>query len=89
MALGARPVDVLRLVLRQIALLVAVGTLVGIAAALALTRFAGSLLFEVAPRDPGTFVIAIVALIVAGLTAALVPARRALRVDPITVLRVE
>lgn len=89
MAVGARPSDILGMVLRQVALLIAIGALGGAAASFALTRYAASLLFNVAPRDSATFTAAIFVLAVTGLTAALIPARRAMRVDPITVLRVE
>ncbi len=89
MAVGARPVDILGMVLRQVASLIAIGALSGITASLALTRYAASMLFDVAPRDPTAFTAAASVLIVTGLAAVLIPARRAMRVDPITVLRVE
>jgi putative ABC transport system permease protein len=89
MAVGARPADILGLVLRQIAMLIVTGAAVGITASLALTRYAASMLFQVAPRDPAAFTVATLVLIIAGLAAALIPARRAMRVDPITVLRVD
>ncbi len=88
-AVGAGPADILRLVLRRITLLIAIGVVVAITAALVLTRFAESLLFNVTPRDPAVFAAATFVSIAAGLTAALIPARQATRVDPITVLRVD
>jgi predicted permease len=89
LAIGALPREVLMLVLRQGLTLAAVGTALGIVVALGLTRFAASLLYEVAPTDPVTF--AIVPLIVLAVTAAacLVPARAAARLDPVDVLRSE
>jgi putative ABC transport system permease protein len=89
MAVGARPADILGLILRQIASRIAIGALLGIAASLALSRYAAGMLFGVAPRDPATFAIAISVLVVASLIAALIPAGRAMRIDPIIVLRVD
>ncbi len=88
-AIGASSSDVLRLVLRQIVLLIAIGALLGVTASVALSRYVASMLFGVAPRDPATLAIAIVGLALVGLLAACVPARRALHIDPITVLRVD
>jgi putative ABC transport system permease protein len=89
MAVGARPADILRLIFRQIATTMTIGAAIGIAAALALTRYVTSILFDIEPHDPATFASAIGVLIAAGLAAALIPARRAMRVDPINVLRSE
>jgi predicted permease len=89
MAVGARPADILRLIFRQIATTMTIGAAIGIAAALALTRYVTSILFDIQPHDPATFASAIGVLVVAGLAAALIPARRAMRVDPIEVLRSE
>jgi putative ABC transport system permease protein len=88
-ALGASPSDVLRLVFRQVLRLAAVGMAIGIAAALLLTRFFASLLFGVGPTDPVTF--GGVAFLVIGVVvvACARPARRALAVDPASVLRSE
>jgi putative ABC transport system permease protein len=87
MAVGARPADILRLVVRQITSTIGIGAIIGISASLALTRYVSSMLFDVTPRDPATFACALAVLLAAGLAAALIPARRAMRLDPITVLR--
>jgi predicted lysophospholipase L1 biosynthesis ABC-type transport system permease subunit len=88
-ALGGDPWRVLRLVLAQGALLVGTGTALGIGGALALTRFLRALLYEVTPTDPMTFAVATLALIGVAMMACLNPARRAMTVDPIAVLRRE
>jgi putative ABC transport system permease protein len=86
-ALGARPADVLVLVIRGALRLAAVGMAAGCVLALGLSRFLSSLLFGIAPSDPATF--GAVALLLAGvvLAACVIPARSALRVDPNSVLR--
>ncbi|MGH7538558.1 MAG: FtsX-like permease family protein, partial [Gemmatimonadales bacterium] len=88
-ALGARPADILRLVERQGMLPVAIGVLAGTAGALAVTRALGSLLFGVTPTDPLTFAAVTASLAGSALLALYVPARRAMRVDPMTALRSE
>jgi putative ABC transport system permease protein len=89
MSLGAQPGQVLRLVMGQGARLALAGILIGAAAALALTRFMQSLLFEVRPADPLTFVAIVGLLALVALAACYIPARRAMRVDPMTALRYE
>ena len=88
-ALGARRSDVVRLVLGQGARMAALGVVVGIGASLAITRLMSSLLFGVSATDPLTF--AGVALLVSliALAASYIPARRAMRVDPVKALRYE
>ena len=88
-ALGARPADVLRLVIGRAAILAVLGVAVGIVGAWALTRLLSGLLWGVATNDPATFVLTPLLLIAAALTASYVPARRALRVDPMVALRSE
>jgi putative ABC transport system permease protein len=87
MALGLRPGQVMAQVVRRGVTLVAIGSALGILAALAVTRMLSSLLYGVEPTDPLTMVGALVALLAAGALAALVPAWRASRTDPATVLR--
>jgi putative ABC transport system permease protein len=89
LALGARPANLLTLVLRDGLKLVAAGAGVGIAAALLLTRFLETLLFGVNARDLSTFVIAPALLFAAGVLGCIAPARRAMRTDPATALRGE
>jgi predicted permease len=86
-ALGARSEDVLRLVLRQGASLALVGVLIGAVGALGLTRLIAGLLYGVSATDPLSFVAVMALLIVVALLASFIPARRAAKVDPMTVLR--
>jgi putative ABC transport system permease protein len=86
-ALGATPADLIRLVLGQGLLLTLFASVIGLFAAVGLTRFMASLLFNVAPRDPITFALVAGVLGLVALTATLIPARKAMRVNPITALR--
>jgi putative ABC transport system permease protein len=89
MALGARPGDILRMVLGQGLALTLLGVVLGAAGALALTGLAKSLLFEVTPTDPVTFAGVAAVLVAAAVIASYLPARRAAGVDPIDALRCE
>jgi putative ABC transport system permease protein len=89
LALGARPGDVLRMILRDGARLTAAGVVIGLFAALALTRVMQTLLFEITPTDPVTFATFAALIAVAAMLACFVPARRATRVDPVSALRAE
>jgi putative ABC transport system permease protein len=89
MALGAKPGDVLQLVLGQGMRLTAIGVVIGVAAAFGLSRFLSSLLFGVAPSDPFTFVGVTVVLVIISALACWIPARRAARLDPMAALRHE
>lgn len=89
MALGARPGDVLRLVVRQGVTLAAIGAGIGLAGAVWLMRYLRTLLFQVDPFDPATFGAVAIALTAVGLMACLAPARRATSADPIVTLGTE
>jgi predicted permease len=89
MALGARSRDVLRMVLGHGLRLVVIGVVLGLAGALALTRFLTGQLYGVRPTDPLTFVAVTVLLALVALAATWLPARRAARVDPMIALRNE
>jgi putative ABC transport system permease protein len=89
MTLGAQRRDVLRLVLGEGARLAAIGIAIGVAVSLALGRLISSLLFGITATDPVTFVIVSAVLAAVVLLASYIPARRAVKVDPIVALRYE
>jgi putative ABC transport system permease protein len=89
MALGAQQKDVLRLVLGQGARIAFFGVAIGLAAAAGLARLLSNLLFSVSSGDPVTFAAVAILLVAVALLACYIPARRALRVDPIIALRYE
>jgi putative ABC transport system permease protein len=86
-ALGARAADVVLMLLREAMRPVAIGIVIGVAGAYAMTRLLAAMLFEISATDVTTYVVACCVLAVAALLASVVPARRALAVDPITAVR--
>ncbi len=88
-ALGAQARDVMRLVLRQGMTLSGIGVVAGICLSLAATRVLAGLLYGISPTDPVTFIALTALLVFVALIACVVPARRAMRVDPIIALRHE
>ena len=89
MALGARQLDVLKLMVGQGMSLVVIGLVLGLAGAYATTRLMTSLLFDVTPKDPITFLVVTVVLAIVAFLACYIPARRATKVDPLVALRYE
>jgi len=86
-ALGASPASLIRMVLGQGLRLTGIAISIGLMAAVAMTRFMASMLFDVAPRDPLTFGLVTGVLAVVAIAATLIPARRAMRTNPIVALR--
>jgi len=89
MALGALPQSVLSMVMRQGCTIVAIGLLAGAVIAAGAAAALRGLLYGITPFDPVAWILALTAMIVAAALANLVPARRAMRVDPMTALRTE
>lgn len=89
MALGAHPGSVMGMLIREGMLLVGIGIIIGTAAALAVGRYIQSLLFGIEPTDPGTLIGAALLLALVTLIACFIPARRAMKVDPMIALRYE
>jgi putative ABC transport system permease protein len=87
MALGAAPSGIVRLMFQRVGVLMAAGLVFGLAGSLWAVRFVEALLFHLEPRDPVTFAGAAAVLVAVGVLAAWIPARRAARLDPATVLR--
>jgi ABC-type antimicrobial peptide transport system permease subunit len=89
MALGARPADVARPILREAAVLALVGALLGVPLALAFGQVLGALAFGVTPHDPVTMIVSGLILLAVAASAAWIPAHRAARIDPMEALRYE
>jgi len=87
MTLGARPADVMRLILGEGLFQASLGLVIGAGGAVLLMRWLRTLLFEVSPTDPLTLAAVMILLLATALIACVVPARRAMRVDPISALR--
>ncbi len=89
MALGAKEKDVIRLVLREGAVQLGIGLAFGLGLALAVSRVVTLIMYDVEPRDPTVFGAIVITIGLVGITASLIPALRATRVDPIVALRYE
>jgi predicted permease len=89
LALGARPRDLIKLVMGEGLMLTLIGLIIGVGASFALTRLIEKLLFGVSATDPVTFVVIPLLLTVVALLACWIPARRATRIDPLVALRYE
>ncbi len=89
LALGAQQGDILRMVLKKGLILIAAGIVIGVGVSIGLTRFIASQLWGVSPTDPWTFAAVVVGILVVGLAACSLPARRATQVDPVVTLRYE
>jgi macrolide transport system ATP-binding/permease protein len=87
MALGAQPVAVIWMVLREVLMLAAVGLAISVPTALGTSRFVESFLFGMKPNDPAALILAMTTLLAAALLAGYVPARKASRIDPMIALR--
>jgi ABC-type antimicrobial peptide transport system permease subunit len=89
MALGAQRGAVVRMILRQVLVLAAIGFAIGLPTALVTSKFIGSFLFGMKPNDPLALMMAVAILLAAALLAGYLPARKAARIDPMTALRHE
>jgi ABC-type antimicrobial peptide transport system permease subunit len=88
-ALGAQRRELMRLVVRRGLLLALAGAIIGIATAMAVTRLMAAMLYSVRPYDPATFAGVGILLVLVALAACSIPARRAMRIDPMVALRYE
>jgi putative ABC transport system permease protein len=89
LALGAQRSSILRLVMRDAAIVLVAGIAAGLLGSIWITRLVKSLLFELTPNDPLTLALAIAAIVIVALVATYIPARRAMKVDPMVALRYE
>jgi ABC-type antimicrobial peptide transport system permease subunit len=88
-ALGAQPMRVLWLVMREVLMLLAIGLVIGVPVAMALGRYVGTALYGIQPHDPAIAIAAIALLTTVSAIAGLIPARRASRIDPVQAMRYE
>jgi predicted permease len=89
MAIGAQAPEVRNMVMREVGVMIAIGVVIALPAAWALAKYTESLLFEMKGRDPLVWVVATVAVVLVSLAAGYLPARRAMRTDPLVALRYE
>ena len=89
LALGANPSQIAQLVMRRGLAMVLTGVVLGLACAFALTRVLSALLYGISATDPLTFAVVVIVLTLVAAMACYVPARRAMRVDPMVALRYE
>ncbi len=89
MALGAKAMDVIRLVMREGAWQMGIGLALGLGLAMAVSNVVSMIMFDVDPRDPVVYGTIVTVIVAVGTVAGLVPAQRAVRVDPIVALRHE
>jgi putative ABC transport system permease protein len=89
MALGATRADVMKMVVGQAGILIAAGVVIGAGASLGLGSVMRNMLFQISGRDPVTLALIAALLVLVGLVASIVPARRATRVDPLVALRTD
>jgi len=89
MALGANTREVVKLILREALTLVAIGIVAGLPAVFVVARFAETLLFDLSATDPASLVMAGALMLGVAIIAAYLPARRAMRIDPLVALRYE
>lgn len=89
MALGAQQTSILRLVMRDAAIVLMVGVSTGLLGSIWTTRLVRQLLFGLTPNDPSTLALAVAALVAVAFVATYIPARRAMKVDPLVALRYE
>jgi len=89
MALGAQRLELIRLVVQRGFLLALAGAVIGIGTAMAVTRLMATMLYSVRPHDPATFAGVSILLVLVALAACSIPARRAMRIDPVVALRYE
>ena len=89
MALGAQRRELMRLVVRRGLLLALAGAVIGTGAAMAVTRLMSAMLYNVRPYDPATFAGVCILLVLVALVACSIPARRAMRIDPMVAMRDE